>query len=496
MNRQTVSLTRLSATLVVIALMSSVAFGTWSIVVTDRSTGEVVVAGATCLNGFDLKRGSPVMLVGIGGAAAQSSLDSSGKNRRIIWDELLKGTPPELILEILRENDSQHESRQYGIVDMLGRSVSFSGRQDGAWAGHAFGQSGSLSYAIQGNVLTGSPVVEKCKEALLSTKGDLVTRVLAAMEAARQMGGDGRCSCSNRDPTQCGSPPPDFDKSAHVGYFVVSRIGDTDGVCNKDQGCVSGTYYLDLNLPLRREDPDPVFIMAKEIEKWRASLTGRPDHLLTRKSIEPSELPADGSSEATLLIEVHDILGDPIKHGGATVVVEHDASSAGSSTIGGVLDEGNGTYSCILTAGTITGTDVFRIAVDDGTSPVTLFPFPTLELVPPLWSRSRSVSVLDPQPVEFLLHGPEKRSYLLTVQWSFLNAAGSPSGPAFAGSLLFGSRSSGFLGTFDSEGKARATFAPTPEDIAPLVGKNIPFVFFTLSPVDFVSNVWPILVTP
>src|SRR5262249_50645949 len=155
--------------------------------------------------------------------------------------------------------------------------------------------SGTLAYAIQGNVLTGSPVIEKCKAALLDTKGDLATRVLAAMLAARDMGGDGRCSCSNAHPDSCGSPPHNgFPKSPHVGYFVLSRIGDIDGDCNKTIGCVNGNYYLDINVILGGPDPDPVYVMEKQIEEWRTGLLGRPDHILSHASIDPPEIPADG----------------------------------------------------------------------------------------------------------------------------------------------------------------------------------------------------------
>ena len=54
--------------------------------------------------------------------------------------------------------------------------------------------------------------------------------------AARALGGDGRCSCSVSQPTSCGVPPPGFQKSAHVAVFVVARLGDTNGLCNRIRG--------------------------------------------------------------------------------------------------------------------------------------------------------------------------------------------------------------------------------------------------------------------
>jgi hypothetical protein len=393
-----------------------------------------------------------------------------------------KGTSPADILVILSQQDSQHQQRQYGIADMQGRSISFSGTGDGAFAGQAFGTSGSLTYAIQGNVLTGSPVIEKAEAALLETEGDLATRVLAAMLAARDMGGDGRCSCSFSQPTRCGSPPDNFQKSAHVGYFVLSRIGDTDGDCNKALGCVNGDYYLDINVVLGGSAPDPVFVMAKQVEEWRAALQGRPDHILSETSIVPAELPADGVSDATLTIRLRDVEGDPIKHGGAEVIVTHDDSSAHSSTIGPVTDHGDGTYSCSLIAGKQPGTDVFRVLVLDGIRPVTLYPFPTLELVPPaLWSPTTQVSASSPAPIDLLLRGPAKRLYLLTVPPVFHSALGGP--------LV------SFPGRLDDGGRAQVTLKPTTSQLTPWVGDRFAFQFVTLAPVDFASNAWPILIT-
>ena len=40
---------------------------------------------------------------------------------------------------------------------------------------------------------------------------------------ARLMGGDGRCSCSFGNPSGCGAPPPDFDKTAHTGAMILAR---------------------------------------------------------------------------------------------------------------------------------------------------------------------------------------------------------------------------------------------------------------------------------
>ena len=136
---------------------SSVA--TWSICIADLETREVAVGTVTCLNGFDLLALVPVIVVEKGSAAVQSAGDFEGIRRPIIFEEFMNGTPPAEILAILAEM-SGHQSRQFGIVDTQQRGVTFSGSQNGAWAGGRTFTIGSTIYAIQGNVLAGQCVID------------------------------------------------------------------------------------------------------------------------------------------------------------------------------------------------------------------------------------------------------------------------------------------------------------------------------------------------
>lgn len=376
-----------------IVSMGRPAGATWSIVMVDRATGEVAVGSATCLPNIDLESFVPVVLVGVGAAAAQSAIDQSGNNRALIAQQMLLGTAPEQILVLLSQQDGSHQSRQYGIVDLQGRAVTFSGKQTTEYSAgrvssllqaHArpetlqTGSLGTIHWAIQGNILTGAPVIQAAVQAIRTTPGDLADKLLAGMQAARSMGGDGRCSCSQFKPQSCGSPPPPPFKSAHVGFMIVARIGDTDGPCGKG-GCAKGSYWLNLNVAGKKKpDPDPVDQLTLMFQTWRQSWVGRPDHLRSRAVFDVPGLPEDGVSTATLTISLHDWQGTPLASGGAAVAVTHDATSDGLTTIGAVQDLGNGTYTVPITAGTAPGTDVFRVVVDDGQGPVTLHPFPRL----------------------------------------------------------------------------------------------------------------------
>lgn len=202
------------------------ASATWSIILIDTRTGEVAVASATCLTGFDLQANTPVLLTGVGAGTAQSSVDQNGVNRTLIRDGLLAGDSMEAILAGLEARDSNHQTRQYGIADVRGGALTFSGSRAGLWAGGRTGRVGDLVYAVQGNVLTGSPVVDEAVRAIETTPGDVAAKLMAAMEAARAMGGDGRCSCAPNDADGCGSPPPQFEKAAHIAYMLIARAGD------------------------------------------------------------------------------------------------------------------------------------------------------------------------------------------------------------------------------------------------------------------------------
>ncbi|MEM7309293.1 MAG: DUF1028 domain-containing protein [Planctomycetota bacterium] len=373
------TLLRALAPIAGLALLASPAPATWSIVAVNTETGEVCVATATCLTDLDIQLAVPVIVVGQGAAAAQSFVSFVNKKR--IYDGFLAGDTPAEILAFLEANDGFHQGRQYGIVDLFSPSASFTGSFAGEAKEDFTGVAGPIKYSIQGNVLTGDEVTFACETALLSTAGDLGQKVMAAMEAARALGGDGRCSCHVTQPTSCGVPPPSFDKSAHVASIQLARIGDVDGPCTSAVGCSSGTYYLDLNVIGGFSDPEPIFELQAMYDAWRAGKLGVPDHVLSTVGASADRLPADGQTQLAVELDLADVDGVALASGGATVSVS-SLAGPGLTTVGAVTDNGDGTYSFAVTAGTTAGTETLRIVVDDGGGPVTLQPDLTVELDP------------------------------------------------------------------------------------------------------------------
>jgi uncharacterized Ntn-hydrolase superfamily protein len=97
------------------------------------------------------------------------------------------GDADSVVME-LTTADPEREHRQLGVVDGAGRAATFTGSECFEWAG---GQTGD-GYCCQGNILTGPDVVEAMAKAFESSRGKLAERLLAALTAGDQAGGDRR----------------------------------------------------------------------------------------------------------------------------------------------------------------------------------------------------------------------------------------------------------------------------------------------------------------
>ncbi|MEM8962434.1 MAG: DUF1028 domain-containing protein [Acidobacteriota bacterium] len=354
--------------LLALAVLATPAFATWSIVAVDTETQEVGVASATCVTNIDLKAFLPAIVVGVGGGAAQSQVDGSGVRRQTMVNGFNNGlTSAEIIAQL--EAISGSAFHQNGVARVAGDSGTFSGATTFAFSDGVTGSFGNVHYAIQGNILTGEPVLTEAELALINTAGDLPEKLMASMEAARAMGGDGRCSCSPANPTGCGAPPMSFTKAADVGFVLLARFGDTDDPTCNASGCADGDYYLDLNVANQSTgDVDPVIQLRGLFDTWRMDLENRPDAVQSTVTFAP-----DGD-DRLLTLELVDWRGLALGFGGATVTVEHAPGSAGYSGIGAVVDQGDGTYEVSLTGNGGSGTDIFLVTIDDGIRPVVIPP--------------------------------------------------------------------------------------------------------------------------
>jgi len=484
---------RLTALLVALFVLVAPLSATWSIVVVDLRTREVGVVGATCLEDFNLRRGIAVVVVGEGAAAAQSFVDTSGDNRRLIYFSYrdLDETPAEILARLALQ-DSGHQTRQYGIVNFDGPPVSFTGSRDGLAATGVTGQVGDFLYAIQGNVLTGDGVVFAAEAAFRAKKGDMGARMMAAMEAARALGGDGRCSCDPGRPTSCGVPPPSFTKSAHVACLVVARIGDTNGGCNATRGCAEGEYWLNLNVRDGAADPDPVFTLQGRYDQWKRRMRGRPDGLRSRVG-GLKALPADGVTERTVTVELVDRDERRLAHGGALVEVGTVDGQPSLATVGPVLDLGNGRYTFTLRAGTTRGLDRFQVRVTDvnpadpaDVVTATLYPYLEIEtLATSLYTSEESLSAATGGTLALVANRADKPGapylFLARLVPSELTAPYRALPRGFGPLLL--DRSPFFPAAplaLDAAGRGEARLVAAPGELAPFVARRVEFTGYVL----------------
>jgi uncharacterized Ntn-hydrolase superfamily protein len=251
------------------------AFATWSVVALDKKSGVVVIASATCvaqqsLERFpakDLRDIQAIVVPGMGVAAAQAGVDRTRANQRLIFAEVQKGTAPDRILAMLKE-DERIESRQFGILDMQGRMAGFSGSGNQAVSIDRQGEvpGTAIHYSIQGNILAGEAVITDAVKAFTSASGELTDRVMAAMEAADAAGGDKRCSC-DREPK---IDAPCTAKTAHVAYILRADRDDKSGESYSD-----GQYALYLSVTDSDIKPDenanPVKTLRMRYDRWKAS---------------------------------------------------------------------------------------------------------------------------------------------------------------------------------------------------------------------------------
>ncbi|MEE8469324.1 MAG: DUF1028 domain-containing protein [Planctomycetota bacterium] len=376
------TLQRIAAGALATCLAAAPALATWSVVVVNLKTREVGVGCATCIVNIDLQPRLPMVRPGLGVGNVSAWWDTDGSRRQTMWDAFGNGHTPKEILEQLRLIGG-HQKFQFGIVGFHGVPVTYTSPTAGAAVCGVSGIVGDLAYAIQGNVMTGEAVCLEAERMLLTTDGDLSTKLMAAMQGARSMGGDGRCSCSQANPPGCGSPPPNFTKSAHTAFMILSRVGDPEGTCGVAKGCANGKYYFGRTVVGDVNDTDPILVLQGIFDNWRQKQKGRPDHLLSLVQVDRQQLVADGLSSALVTVELIDIDGTPLGHGGDTLILTQTSPDPPIALPGPVTDNGDGTYTFELAATQSAGRGMWNIVVDFGkVAPRLLYPPLVLNSVP------------------------------------------------------------------------------------------------------------------
>lgn len=157
---------------------------TFSIVAYDSLAGEWGVA----VQSRFLAVGAvvPFAQAGIGAVASQAWGNTAFGPQAL--EMFARGVGADSAMACLLALDSNSSYRQVGLVDFRGHSAAYTGRDCQAWAG---GQAGN-GFCVQGNILAGPEVVPAMAQAYLESGGRLAQRLLAALRAGQEAGGDRR----------------------------------------------------------------------------------------------------------------------------------------------------------------------------------------------------------------------------------------------------------------------------------------------------------------
>lgn len=226
---------------------------TYSIVACDpqeKAWGVAVASKFLAVGGV-----VPWARAGVGAIATQSFANTSYGERGLAL--LAHGHSAGQALETLLSEDPGRETRQVGIVDAHGNSASFTGSSCPDWAGGVSGD----GYAIQGNILPGAKVAVAMERKFLSSRGDLPSRLYAALLAGDRAGGDRRGRQS-------------------AAILVVKPGGGYGGYNDR---------WIDYRVD---DDPDPVLRLGGLLEMH---------HLYMEPSPEALRVPIRGKTRAALM---------------------------------------------------------------------------------------------------------------------------------------------------------------------------------------------------
>ena len=162
---------------------------TFSIVARDSRTGALGVATAT--GSLAVGAQVPHCAFGIGAIITQ------GHSTNVLFAQdglplLRDGQTAEEVLHGVVERDQGRDYRQMAVLDARGRAACWTGSENGDHKGHDHGE----DLILAGNLLARAAVLDDMARAFGAKDGGLADRLLAALNAGQEAGGDRRGTCS------------------------------------------------------------------------------------------------------------------------------------------------------------------------------------------------------------------------------------------------------------------------------------------------------------
>jgi uncharacterized Ntn-hydrolase superfamily protein len=215
--------------------LPTTASATWSIVMLDRTTQRIGVAGASCT---DMVYGIMGLLPGKGVLIAQAT--SNTPSIQVGMKLLEQGVPADSVWRAISDSafDPQLPIRQYAVATLRGDIVQFTG----AGTPDYHGDRKDTDILVQGNTLPGPEVLDRVMAAIHDARvaGHTMEDVLmAGLQAGADAGGDKRCGAQR----------------ATSAFLVVARPGEPVGrpylsliVFGVDRGKVNAVDFLHTKL--------------------------------------------------------------------------------------------------------------------------------------------------------------------------------------------------------------------------------------------------------
>jgi uncharacterized Ntn-hydrolase superfamily protein len=248
-------------------------YSTFSLCAIDPATGQSGAAVTTRVP--FVGRAVPHVRAGVGAVCTQASTVVEYGPRGL--DLLAKGVGPQAALQQLLSDDQQRESRQVGLINMQGQSAAHTGKNNGNWAGSRQGP----NYTVQANIMVGPEVVEAVAASFEASEGTgqpLAERMILALEAGQQKGGDRRWGNLQSAAIKVADP----NNPGRGGDYIALAI--EVGEHPEPVGEMKRIYYatsraLGYRSFSRIEGPDVVELkrMLHALGYWRPALATFPD---------------------------------------------------------------------------------------------------------------------------------------------------------------------------------------------------------------------------
>lgn len=232
------------------------ASATWSIIVLDRQTGFIGVAGASCVSDV---HGIMALFPGTGALVAQAMVHPPAMREAI---KLLRaGVAPDSVLRVITSStiDSATRDRQYGMATFAGGQIQYTGSELRDYRG----ERSADGVLLQGGLLTSPAVLDRALEAIQQARAAgqrLEDVIMAGLKAGADAGGDSRCG----------------ERRASAAFLAVAKPGD-----------VPNWPYL----TLRIVDAEPAGVNAVEMLERRLALwktSGGQKFAITSETVKPA----------------------------------------------------------------------------------------------------------------------------------------------------------------------------------------------------------------